>query len=322
MRKPTEKNDKFITLSQYVKEVGMTRWLSTNILPLDIIMGKGMPMGRIIEIFGAESAGKTTLSLVMMKALQEAGGYFLYVDAESALCPERAINFIGIDPERCIILEENVIEKIFQYIDDFIEWVRSKDEKCPIGIMLDSIAGTTTEQESKGDYIGKTYSEKPIIISRALRRLSKIFSRNNVFCILVNQTREIMNAPMYGEKERTPGGKAIKFHASIRIKVSKRTTLVSKSQKVGILAKLEVKKNKVAPSDRWVFIPIYYDDRGIPNDIATFAHLKETKIVEKTGIKNIVIHHKGKEIAWKDWNSYISEHKEEIAEDILSSMTK
>lgn len=315
-------NKEFVTLSQYIDEVGKTRWLSTNILPIDVIMGGGMPMGRMIEIYGPESAGKTTLALVMMKAIQDAGGYFLYVDAESAVCPERAIDFIGIDPERCVILEENVIERIFKYMDDFVDWVRAKDDDAPIGIMLDSIAGTTTEEESKDEYIGRSFGEKPIIISRALRRLSKTFSRNNVFCILVNQTRDVINAPLYGEKDRTPGGKAIKFHASIRIRVTKKSSLVSCGQKIGILAKLLVKKNKVAPADRFIYIPIYYDNRGITNDIATVAHLAESKLVEKLGRTNIRIKYKGDEIPWEKWSQFIEENKDMLIEDILASMVK
>lgn len=213
---------------------------STGSLMLDLALGiGGLPKGRIIEIYGAESSGKTTLSLHSVAEVQKKGGTAAFIDVEHALDPVYAKK-IGVDIDNLLVSQPDTGEQALEIIETL---VRSGAVDI---VVLDSVAAMATKAEIDGEMGDAHVGVQARLMSQAMRKLTAAISKTNCVCIFINQIREKIGV-LYGNPETTPGGRALKFYASVRIDVRKGEPIKDGSDIIGNRIKCKVVKNKVAP---------------------------------------------------------------------------
>lgn len=214
--------------------------ISTGSLSLDMALGiGGIPRGRIIEIYGTESGGKTTLALHCVAEAQKKGGLALYVDAEHALDVEYA-RALGVDVDKLYIAQPTTGEEALEIMDAIIS------SGAVDIVVLDSVAALTPKAEIEGE-MGDTFvGIQARMMSQALRKLGGSISKSNTVAIFINQLREKIGV-MYGNPETTPGGRALKFWASVRLEVRRGDAIKVGTDQIGARTKVKIVKNKVAP---------------------------------------------------------------------------
>ncbi|HRF59428.1 MAG TPA: recombinase RecA [Fimbriimonadaceae bacterium] len=219
--------------------------ISTGSLSLDTALGVGgLPRGRITEIYGAESSGKTTLALHVVAEAQKRGGIALYVDAEHALDTEYA-KALGVDVDRLYISQPNNGEEALEIMDAII---RSGAVDV---VVLDSVAALVPKAEIEGEMGDSFVGIQARMMSQALRKLGGGINKSNAVAIFINQLREKIGV-MYGNPETTPGGRALKFWSSVRLEVRKADAIKIGTEQIGARTKVKVVKNKVARPFRQV----------------------------------------------------------------------
>lgn len=239
-------------------------FFKTGVPQLDYIMGgskhPGVPLGRIIEISGGEGSGKTTLSHFMLGKFQEAlKGLTLIADTEQVCNPETMCK--NLNTKKMVLCQPLTMEETFGAMDKFVELTNKKNNGRPIGIVYDSIAGSSTEAELKGDYGDLQVASMARVLAKGLRKFNGVINEKRILAIFINQLRDKMNAQAFGEQSDTPGGRSMKFWASIRI-WSTRISFIKDSadNKIGQIVKLETKKNKVAPPHKVFEIELLYNE--------------------------------------------------------------
>ncbi|MDE6031239.1 MAG: recombinase RecA [Oscillospiraceae bacterium] len=214
--------------------------ISTGSLMLDMALGiGGLPRGRIIEIYGTESSGKTTLTLHSIAEAQKAGGTAAFIDVEHALDPVYAKK-LGVDVDNLLVSQPDTGEQALEIIETLI-----RSGAIDI-IVLDSVAAMTTRAEIDGDMGDAHVGIQARLMSQALRKLTSVINKSNAVAIFINQIREKIGV-MYGNPETTPGGRALKFYSSVRIEVRRGEPIKDGGEVVGYGTKCKVVKNKVAP---------------------------------------------------------------------------
>ncbi len=214
--------------------------IPTGSLALDIALGVGgVPRGRIIEIFGHESSGKTTLALHILAEAQKMGGTAAFVDVEHAIDPMYAKQ-IGVDMEHLLISQPDTGEQALEIVETL---VRSNAIDV---VVIDSVAALTPQAEIEGEMGDAHVGLLPRLMSKALRKLSGVASKSKACIIFTNQIRQKIGV-MFGNPETTPGGLALKFHASVRLEIRRAETLKEGDEMVGNRIRVKVAKNKVAP---------------------------------------------------------------------------
>lgn len=217
--------------------------ISTGALSLDLALGVGgIPRGRITEIYGPESGGKTTLALHIVAEAQRQGGLALYVDAEHALDMEYARR-LGVDVERLYVSQPTSGDEALEIMDAM---VRSGSMDV---VVLDSVAALVPKQEIEGDMGDTQVGLQARLMSQAMRKLGGSLNKTRTSAIFINQIREKIGV-MFGNPETTPGGRALKFWASVRLEVRRGEIIKSGTESVGARTKVKVVKNKVAPPFR------------------------------------------------------------------------
>ena len=217
--------------------------IPTGSLSLDIALGiGGIPKGRIIEIYGPESGGKSTLALHCCAQAQKNGGTVLYIDAEHAMDPEYA-RVLGVDVDRLYISQPSSGEEALEIAD-----VMAKSGALDL-IVIDSVAALVPRAEIEGEIGDSFVGVQARLMSQALRKLGGTMSKSNTAAIFINQIREKIGV-MYGNPETTPGGRALKFWASVRLEVRKGEAIKVGTEQIGSRTKVKVVKNKVAPPFR------------------------------------------------------------------------
>ncbi len=213
---------------------------STGSLMLDLALGiGGLPKGRIIEIYGTESSGKTTLCLHAVAEAQKAGGTAAFIDVEHALDPVYAKK-LGVDVDNLLVSQPDTGEQALEIIETLV-----RSGAIDI-VVLDSVAAMATKAEIDGEMGDAHVGVQARLMSQAMRKLTAAISKTNCVCVFINQIREKIGV-MYGNPETTPGGRALKFYASVRIEVRKGEPLKNGSEVIGNRVKCKVVKNKVAP---------------------------------------------------------------------------
>jgi recombination protein RecA len=249
--------------------------ISTGSLSIDAALGiGGIPRGRVIEVFGPESSGKTTLTLHIVANAQKMGGIAAFVDAEHALDPEYAKN-LGVDVENLVISQPDTGEQALEIVETLV-----RSGACDV-VVIDSVAALTPSAEIDGDMGASHMGLQARLMSQALRKLTAIISKSSTCVIFINQIRMKIGV-MFGNPETTTGGNALKFYSSMRLDIRRIAAIKEKGEVIGNRTKLKVVKNKLAPPFKVVeFDIIFGTGISLVGDLIDLG--VEHEIVDKSG---------------------------------------
>ena len=263
-----------------IMKMGDTPKVGLNVIPtgslgLDMALGVGgIPRGRIIEIFGPESSGKTTLASHIVAEAQKLGGICAYIDAEHAMDPEYTKK-LGVNIKELLVSQPDTGEQALEIVESLV-----RSGKIDV-IVVDSVAALTPKDEIEGDMGAYHVGKQARLMSQALRKLTAIVSKSKTVVIFINQIRMQIGV-MFGNPETTPGGKALKFYTSIRLDIRKIAQIKKGEDVVGSRTRVKVVKNKVAAPFKQTEFDIIYNE-GISKEGEMIALGEKFKIVEKTG---------------------------------------
>ena len=267
----------------------VNEWISTGCSMLDLAISNrphgGFPVGRITEITGLEASGKSLLAAHALAETQKKGGLGVYIDTESASSAE-FLQAIGVDLKSMLYVPLETIEEIFETIETIVENVRKSDKDRLVTIIVDSIMGASTKIEMAAEYDKDGYAtSKSIILSKAMRKVTNWIARERICLIFTNQLRTKLGVS-FGDPWTTSGGKALPFHASVRLRLKSigqiKAKLNGKDQVVGIQTRCLIVKNRMGPPLRTIDYEIYFDS-GIDNYGGWLSIMKDFKLVTQAG---------------------------------------
>lgn len=295
----------------------VTDWLSTGSKTLDWVCGKGLPMGRYIELFGRESTGKSTIGYLIMSQIQKRGGLVILLDTEGSYDSNRAKE-IGLKTDEIVFAQLDSMEDCFDFIYSSLEKIRDEDKNIPVGIMWDSVAGTPTKTEIEGEFGQAAFAPAARIISSSFRKMKKL-DKQNTLMVFINQVRQKMN-PMGIPTWVTYGGEALKYYAATRIQLTFKEQVKAmvggKEQAIGVQVKVETKKNKVAPPFRQCELVIDFA-KGIDTLSTDLLTAVNRKVIDRNGAFYTIGENK-----WRGYDAmetYYREHPDEL-QKILEGM--
>ena len=249
--------------------------IPTGSLALDIALGVGgIPRGRVVELYGPEASGKTTLALHIVSNAQKMGGLAAFVDAEHALDPEYARK-LGVDMENLLINQPDSGEQALDIVEALV-----RSNALDI-IVVDSVAALVPKAEVEGEMGDQQVGLQARLMSRALRKLASAISKARTTVLFINQVRMKIGV-MFGNPETTPGGRALKFYSSVRIEIRRITSIKDGGDMVGNRCRVKVSKNKVAPPFRKAEFDLMFD-KGISHEGDLLELGEEYGVVEKAG---------------------------------------
>ena len=265
-------------------------WVSTGCAMLDVAISNrpygGLPVGRIVEVTGLEQSGKSLLSAHLLAETQKQGGVAVLIDTETAVSRE-FLEAIGVDVSKLLYVSADSVEQIFDFTETIIEKVRQTDKNKLVTIVTDSVAAASTKTELAADYGKDGYAtDKAIIISKAMRKITNMIGRQKILLVYTNQLRQKLNAMPFGDPWTTSGGKALAFHASVRLRLKGMGQIKVKTggqdKIVGMKVRAQVVKNRMGPPLRSADFDIFFD-RGIDNYGSWLGVMKDNKLVKQAG---------------------------------------
>ena len=304
-------------------------WVSTGCAMLDVAISNrpygGLPVGRIVELTGLEQSGKSLLSAHLLAETQKLGGVAVLIDTETAVSRE-FLEAIGVDVSKLLYVSADSVEQIFDFTETIIEKVRETDKDRLVTIVVDSVAAASTKTELAADYGKDGYAtDKAIIISKAMRKITNMIGRQKITLVFTNQLRQKLNAMAFADPWTTSGGKALAFHASVRLRLKGMGQIKMKvngqDKVVGMKVRAQVIKNRMGPPLRAADFDIFFD-RGIDNYGSWLGVMKDIKIVKQAGAwYSYVDTETGEEIKFqsKDFIG-IMEEREDVREQIYKKI--
>jgi recombination protein RecA len=266
----------------------ITDFISTGATMLDVAISNrkhgGIGVGRITELTGLEGSGKSLVAAQLIASTQRRGGVGVLIDTETAVNPE-FYKAIGLDINKLVYVHLQALEDVFDAVTNIIEKVRAGGNKDKlVTIVVDSVAAASTKKELEADFAKDGYAtDKAIIISKAMRKITGLLGKQRIALVFTNQLRQKMNAMPFSDPWTTSGGKAIAFHASTRIRLSLTGKIKNNDGDViGVKVKAVLDKNRLGPPHRTAEFEIYFD-RGIDDYSAWLKVLKDNKIIKQAG---------------------------------------
>lgn len=309
-------------LSEESSPCVITDWMSTGCLALDAILGGGLPVGRVTEIYGDPSTGKSLIAAQVAALVQQEGGLVVYADTETAISLDM-MKEIGVDTDEMIYASPDTVEEIFDLFESTIDSRKKYAKDSMLLLIWDSVAATSTHYEMEKAYGDATMATHARMISQGLRKITRKISKEKVCILLLNQTRTKMGV-MFGDKTSTLGGKAVSFHSSMRVKldITSKISIPSKQGKkkkiIGMDTEATCVKNKVAVPFRSCRLPIYFG-HGIDDAKASLCFLEDNGLVTGSGQWKVITI-SGKEVKFqkKTWQDTFDKHYDAIADMILA----
>ena len=261
-------------------------FISTGSTMLDLAISNrpdgGIAVGRITELNGLESSGKSLVGAHLLAETQKRGGVAVYIDTETAVS-EEFLGVIGVDMNKMLYLHLETAEDIFEAIEEIVTTVRESDKDRLVTILVDSLAAATTKVELNADFDKDGWAtSKAIIISKALRKITQMIGRQRVALVFTNQLRVKLGA-MFGDPYTTSGGKALPFHASTRIRLKNKGQIKdTKKNVIGMTILAQVVKNRLGPPLRKAEFPLYFES-GVDDDGSWLQVMKEHNLVKVGG---------------------------------------
>lgn len=248
-------------LSQDESPTHVNRWISTGSKLLDYICSNrrdgGLPEGRIVEIFGPPSIGKSHIATQIARTTQQLGGIVVYIDTENATSVEN-LGMLGVDvSNRFVYVDTHCTEEVLSIAEATIMKAKAMDKDIPVTIVWDSVAASSPKAELLGDYDKESIGLQARAISKGMRKITGVIANQNVLFVILNQIRTKIGV-MYGDPDTTPGGKAIPFHSSTRIKLGAGQQIKDGDDVIGIHVSAKTIKNKVAPPFRKINFEIHF----------------------------------------------------------------
>src|SRR4026209_869649 len=255
--------------------LGDTAVIPTGAITLDVALGVGgLPRGRVTQIYGPESSGKTTLALHVIAEAQRGGGTAAFIDAEHALDPKYAKN-LGVNTDELLISQPDTGEQALEIAEALVR------SNAVDGIVIDSVAALVPRAELDGDMGDSLPGLQARLMSQALRKLTAAIARSGGSVIFINQIREKIGV-MFGSPETTTGGRALKFYSSIRLDIRRQDTIKNGTEAIGVRTKVKVVKNKLSPPFREAEFDVIYGE-GVSKEGSVLDLAAEHNVVEKSG---------------------------------------
>ena len=287
-------------------------FVSTGSTMLDLAISNkpngGIAVGRITELNGLESSGKSLLGAHMLAETQKKGGVAVYIDTETAVSTE-FLSAIGVDVESMLYLHLETVEDIFHAIEEIVAKVRESDKDRLVTILVDSLAAASTNVEMEADFDKDGWAtSKAIIISKAMRKITQMIGRQQIALVFTNQLRQKLGV-MFGDPWTTSGGKALPFHSSTRIRLKNTGQIKDKKNNtIGMKMRAQVIKNRLGPPMRHADFELYFET-GIDDDGSWLKVMKDHKLVKQGGSWYTMQDHKDKEVKFqsKDWSELLQD---------------
>ena len=240
----------------------ITDWISTGEHQVDIAVANrprgGLPVGRIVEITGLEASGKSLVAAHLLADTQKKGGIAVFIDTEYAVSPE-FLTAIGVNMTDLLYVNVNTVEDIFDSIENIVAKVRGSEKKRLVTIVVDSMAAASTKKEMASEHGADGYATgKAIAISKAMRKITELIARQRILLVFTNQLRQKIGFVGFGDPWTTSGGKALAFHASVRLRLKSTGQIKIGDSPVGISTKATVIKNRMGPPMRSVEFNIFF----------------------------------------------------------------
>lgn len=283
----------------------VNEWLSTGSTILDSILSNnpecdgGIPIGRLVEIYGEEATGKSFIAYMILKDCQRKGGIPVLIDTENS-ANLQFLRMIGLDPTKNMIyIQVDTVEEVFSAIERVVIKIREEDKNRLCAIVWDSVAATTTGSELEGDYGQATVALAPRLIGQGLRKIGRFIGKQRIALVFLNQVRMKIGVA-FGNPFTTPGGKAIPFHASARVQLLTAGKLKAGNKDIiGAGIKAKVVKNRMGPPHRECVLTMYFD-KGIVDEEGWIPYLEACKVLKKINAQKSSIEFGGETIEFKN----------------------